>query len=87
MTVQPAGNYFDKYHTKNPIARRIMQGFLSQFSSLIVRQPERVAVEVGCGEGELCMIMARAGFRVEGYDIAPEAIDEARRRTAGAGLS
>jgi 2-polyprenyl-3-methyl-5-hydroxy-6-metoxy-1,4-benzoquinol methylase len=87
MTVQPAGNYYDKYHTKNPIARRIMQGFLSQFSSLIVRQPERVAVEVGCGEGELCMIMARAGFRVEGYDIAPEAIDEARRRTAGAGLS
>ncbi len=87
MTVQPAGNYYDKYHTKNPIARRIMQGFLSQFSSLIVRQPERVAVEVGCGEGELCMIMARAGFRGEGYDIAPEAIDEARRRTAAAGLS
>jgi len=87
MSFQPAGNYFDKYHTKNPIARRIMQGFLAQFSSLIVQQPERVAVEVGCGEGELCMIMNRAGFRVEGYDIAPEAIAEARSRAAAAGLS
>jgi 2-polyprenyl-3-methyl-5-hydroxy-6-metoxy-1,4-benzoquinol methylase len=87
MTVQPAGNFYDKYHAKNPIARRIMRGFLATFSELAQRQPERTAVEVGCGEGELCMILARAGFRVEGYDIATEAIEEAKNRAQSAGLS
>ena len=27
----PAGNYYDKYRTRNPIARRLMQGFLAGF--------------------------------------------------------
>lgn len=86
MSEQPAGNYYDKYHTKNPLARWLVGGFLRSFEELAELQPERVAVEVGCGEGELSMRLARAGFAVDGYDIAPEAIDEARQRVTSAEL-
>jgi len=84
---QPAGNFYDKYHTRNPIARWLMGGFLDAFGTLVLAQPERVAVEVGCGEGELSMRLAKAGFRVQGYDIALDAVIEARRRALAAGLT
>lgn len=87
MTFQPAGNYYDKYHTKNPIARKLMGGFLNSFDHLLQSSPEvSDAFEVGCGEGELTMRMARHGLRVSGVDIATEAVEEARRRVARAGL-
>jgi len=86
-TFQPAGNYYDKYGASNPIARWLMAGFLDAFDASVreVRGANR-ALEIGCGEGELCMRLARSGWRVEGCDIAPEAITEARRRTERAGL-
>ncbi len=84
--VQPAGNHYDKYHTRNPIARWLVAGFLEAFQELALAQPQRTAVEVGCGEGELCQRMHRAGFDVRGFDIADEAIAEANRRAAAAGL-
>ena len=43
------------------------------------------AHEVGCGEGELSMLMAREGLRVRGSDAFGEVIAEARapRRRRG----
>lgn len=87
MSEQPSGNYYDKYHTRNPVARWLVEGFLRNFEDLALLQPGRTAVEVGCGEGELSMRLARAGFQVSGHDIAPAAIAEARKRVAAAGLS
>lgn len=47
------GNVYDKYGTRNPIARRLMKGFLAAVSDLYLSvRPERV-LEVGCGEGRL----------------------------------
>lgn len=87
MIEQPAGNYYDKYNTANPIARRLMQGFLSSFVELVAKVGKAgEALEVGCGEGELSMRMSRAGWRVRGCDIAEEAVEEARRRIALAQL-
>ena len=87
MTYQPAGNYYDKYHTKNPIARKQMGGFLSSFDQLVgVCRDAGTAFEVGCGEGELSIRMARRGLRVAGMDIAAEAVKEARHRSGGAGV-
>lgn len=84
---QPAGNYYDKYGTKNPIARALMQNFLKSFDSLVAQCNDATsALEVGCGEGELSMRVARTGISVSAFDIAPEAIVEARRRTTDAGL-
>lgn len=86
--VQPAGNYYDKYHTRNPIARRLMDNFLAAFESQLDRCGDaRDALEVGCGEGELSMRIARRGIDVSGFDIAEEVVFEARRRADAAGLS
>lgn len=86
--VQPAGNYYDKYNTRNPVARAMMQGFLRSFLELAaMAKPVGTALEVGCGEGELSMRLARIGWDVQGCDIADEAVAEARRRSAAAGLT
>lgn len=84
---QPAGNFYDKYHTRNPVARALMNGFLYSFDSLVdaIEKPAS-AFEVGCGEGELSIRLARKGIRVSGIDIAAEAIEEARARVAQAGV-
>lgn len=85
--LQPVGNYFDKYHTRNPIARRLVAGFLADFLALARAQPERQAIEIGCGEAELSMRLVQSGFMVAGFDIAEEAIAEAKRRVTAAGLN
>lgn len=88
MTIfQPAGNYYDKYNTGNPIARALMQGFLRSFDELVELSGKPVtAFEVGCGEGELSIRLARIGIQASGIDIAPEAIVEAQSRIAAAGV-
>jgi 2-polyprenyl-3-methyl-5-hydroxy-6-metoxy-1,4-benzoquinol methylase len=86
--VQPAGNYYDKYNTRNPVAKMLMQGFLHSFADLAeMAKPVGTALEIGCGEGELSMRLASGGWRVSGCDIAEEAVEEARRRSAAAGFS
>lgn len=65
-----------------------MQGFLRSFLELAaMAKPVGCALEVGCGEGELSMRLARIGWDAQGCDIADEAVVEARRRAAAAGLT
>lgn len=82
---QPAGNYYDKYHTRNPIARALMDGFMKSFDTLVgLSGSPATSFEVGCGEGELSIRLARRGVHAAGVDIAPEAIVEARKRIRAA---
>lgn len=83
----PAGNYYDKYRTRNPIARWLMQGFLSGFDRLSSSIRPGPVLEVGCGEGELSMRLAARGHRVRGCDVSADVIDEARGRARSAGLA
>jgi len=83
---QPAGNYYDKYRTSNPIARHLMQGFLGAFDALSAQVQVSRALEIGCGEGELSIRLARRGFRMRGCDISAEIVEEARRRASEAGV-
>jgi len=85
-TSQPAGNYYDKYRTANPIARHLMQGFLGAFDALATKVPVASVLEIGCGEGELSIRLAQRGFQVRGCDISAEIVEEARRRAAEAGV-
>jgi SAM-dependent methyltransferase len=80
------GNVYDKYGTSNPVARRLMAGFLGGLDQLVERTGVREAHEVGCGEGELAIRLARRGLRVRGSDAFPEVLEEARRRAAVAGV-
>lgn len=47
------GNVYDKYGTRNPIARALMRGFLGGVTALYERAAPRTVLEVGCGEGRL----------------------------------
>ena len=47
------GNVYDKYGTRNPIARMLMRGFLDGVRDLYAHAAPRTVLEVGCGEGRL----------------------------------
>lgn len=85
--VQPAGNFYDKYNTRNPIARSLMARFLASFDELAAMGTIGRSLEIGCGEGELSIRLARFGWQAEGFDIAVEAVDEARQRALKAGVA
>lgn len=78
------GNVYDKYGTRNPIERRLVGRFLATLEELVDRTGALDAHEIGCGEGELAIRLARRGLRVRGTDAAPQVIEEARRRASRA---
>jgi trans-aconitate methyltransferase len=77
-----AGNPYDKYGSKNPVARRLMHGFdQGLFELLDLAGPVDSVLEVGCGEGHVTAKLAAryAHARVLGTDFSPEIIAIARR--------
>jgi 2-polyprenyl-3-methyl-5-hydroxy-6-metoxy-1,4-benzoquinol methylase len=78
------GNVYDKYGTSNPIARRLMARFLGDLDALVERAGASEVHEVGCGEGELAIRLARSGLRARGTDAFPQVLEEARRRASAA---
>ena len=80
------GNVYDKYGTANPIERRLVAGFMRTLDQLVDRTSAEEAHEVGCGEGELSILLARRGIRVRGTDAFPQVLEEARERAAAAGV-
>jgi 2-polyprenyl-3-methyl-5-hydroxy-6-metoxy-1,4-benzoquinol methylase len=83
---ETGGNVYDKYRTPNPIERRLVSGFMAQLEELVDRTGAREAHEVGCGEGELAIRLARKGLRVRGTDAFGKVLDEARDRARSAGV-
>lgn len=77
-----AGNLYDKYGTKNPIARRLMAGFLGAVRNVYDAFPGETVVEIGCGEGELLGRLQawRPARRLLGVDVSPAILREARSR-------
>jgi SAM-dependent methyltransferase len=88
MTATPVigGNVYPKYTTKNPLARRLVAGFLGALDELVELSGAQAVHEVGCGEGFLATRLAARGLRVRGCDLSPAAIAGARRRARAAGL-
>ena len=82
----PGGNVYDKYGTGNPIERRLVDRFLATLEELVDRTGALAAHEIGCGEGELGIRLARRGLRVRGTDASADVIEEARRRASDAGV-
>jgi 2-polyprenyl-3-methyl-5-hydroxy-6-metoxy-1,4-benzoquinol methylase len=61
-------------------------GFIDCVLELAARTAAREAHEVGCGEGELSLALARTGLAIRGSDISAAVIAEARERAVAAGL-
>jgi SAM-dependent methyltransferase len=83
---ETGGNVTDKYGSSNPLVRRAMAGFLGQLDELVERTGATDAHEVGCGEGELAIRLARGGIHVRGTDAFPQVLEEARERARIAGV-
>lgn len=59
---------------------------MRQLERLVTRTGASEAHEIGCGEGELSIRLARRGLRVRGSDVSAEVIAEARRRAQASGV-
>jgi ubiquinone/menaquinone biosynthesis C-methylase UbiE len=63
------GNVYDKYGTRNPIARAMMRGFLDAVTGLYTRVRPGSVLEVGCGEGKLAQHLTRSAPRPARFAI------------------
>lgn len=77
------GNYYDKYHTKNPIARMLMNGFLSEFDKCLDQLSPTSVLEAGCGEGELTNFVYSKYSNmknIKGIELEDVTVAEANKR-------
>ncbi len=72
------GNAYDKYGSRNPIARWLMQGFESALTELVDRVKPTSIHEVGCGEGYWTLKWVKEGIVARGSDFSSAVIDLAR---------
>lgn len=89
---QPEGNYYDKYNTKNPLARKIMQGYFSALDSLldIIKDDIHNVLEAGCGEGEVSFHVYdhfNGSLKQEAFDISEKVIEVAAKRNTNIDFS
>lgn len=61
------GNVYDKYGTRNPIARRLMRGFLDAATELYRGVGPVNVLEVGTGEGRLAQQLLESAPRPERF--------------------
>lgn len=75
----PVGNVYDKYGTRNPIARHLVGQFLGNVLELVKTTGARDVHELGCGEGKLTQLIADLGVEsVRGSDLSAQMIEQAR---------
>jgi 2-polyprenyl-3-methyl-5-hydroxy-6-metoxy-1,4-benzoquinol methylase len=81
-----AGNAYDKYGTRNPVARALMNGFLKSFRGLVQSTGAREVHEIGCGEGHLSVLLAKEGLKVRASDFSKQVVDQARQNARATGV-
>lgn len=70
------GNTYDKYGSRNPLVRRLMDGFERSLEELVDSADPASLLDVGCGEGVLVQRLARRlpSRRVVGVDLQEDSI-------------
>ncbi len=81
------GNNFDKYGSKNPIVRWIMDGFEGSLDSLLELASPETVHEVGCGEGYWVIDLNKKNINARGSDFSKTVINIAKENADKVGLS
>lgn len=81
------GNYYNKYRSRNPIVKWMMNGFESSLSALVSKAAPASIHEVGCGEGYWVLRWNEQGFAARGCDFSDRVIDMARENAVNQGVS
>lgn len=81
--IQPEGNYYDKYHSKNFLVQWMMKKYFDDLESLLPDTEKNLKIlEAGCGEGEIAGYVAKKYNKqciIEGFDISKKVILEAKK--------
>ena len=74
-----SGNTYDKYGTKNPIAKWLMKKFLNDLSIALNSLKFSSLLEIGCGEGYLLKSLEKdlQGIKIMATDLSPKIISQA----------
>jgi ubiquinone/menaquinone biosynthesis C-methylase UbiE len=77
------GNYYNKYHTKNPIARTLMNGFYNSLDNFLGDIQVESILDAGCGEGEITNLINMNYNNIkklQGIELESEVVEEANIR-------
>jgi len=81
------GNQVDKSELRNPISRRLVQGFDQALLEGLDEWKPRTVHEVGCGEGRLTRIIdSRYGVEILGTDFSKTIIEANRNGSTSEGI-
>jgi ubiquinone/menaquinone biosynthesis C-methylase UbiE len=74
----PAGNLYDKYGTRNPLARLLVARFLAAVGAAVGEAGARSVLDVGCGEG---VVTERIAARLPHAHVVGLDVDDPRLRS------
>ncbi len=81
-----AGNYYDKYGSRNPVVRWLMRGFEDALDGLVRRSGASTIHEIGCGEGRWTLKWTAEGKSARGSDFSEQVIALAKTNAEAAHL-
>ncbi len=83
------GNVYNKYESRNPVARRLLRGYFDALSELTAELQPSTVLEVGCGEGYLTRTLCRRWpeAQVIGIDLSAELFGLLDQPVGGAGFA
>jgi 2-polyprenyl-3-methyl-5-hydroxy-6-metoxy-1,4-benzoquinol methylase len=80
------GNAYDKYGSRNPIVKWMMNGFESALSEFVTKALPESIHEIGCGEGYWVLRWNEQGLPAKGCDFSKDVIEIARENAISQGL-
>ena len=83
--MQPEGNYYDKYNTKNIIEQCLMRNFFRKCEKVFhqVSLENGTVLEAGCGEGDFTRFLYKkygGSAELKAFDISAKCIRKAREK-------
>ena len=82
-----AGNFYNKYTSQNPLVKLLISRFQSSLDKLLAKTNAHDIHEIGCGEGYLCIPLAKTKRTIRGSDISSRIIDVAQKHAAEENVS